>query len=194
MRTSVLVTSLSAVALLALPACDAPDGDGAEGGGAAGAERTAAGTEGASPGDGDAGPQRAADRRAVEETVRGLFDAMREADSASVRALLHPDARLSGPVEKEGEVLLRSSSAASFAEAVGGAERTWDERISGLEVRVDGRLATAWMDYVFYLGDELSHCGVNAMQLYRSDDGWKIFQIADTRRREGCPDPRGETG
>jgi hypothetical protein len=192
MRASVAVTSLSVLALLALPACDAPGGDGAEAEGAAEPDRPAAGARDAGSDGEAAGAEQDADARAVEETVRALFDAMREADSASVRGLFHPDARLSGPVERGGEVLLRSSSAASFADAVGGAEQTWDERISGLEVRVDGRLATAWMDYVFYLGDELSHCGVNAVQLYRSDDGWKIFQIADTRRREGCPDPRGE--
>lgn len=193
MRTSVLAAPLAVLALLALPACDAPDGGGAEAGDGSGSDR-AAGTWDDGGAGGAAGAGQGAEVRAVEETVRALFDAMREADSAAVRALFHPDARLSGPVEKGGEVILRSSSAASFAGAVGGAERTWDERISGLEVRVDGRLATAWMDYVFYLGDELSHCGVNAMQLYRSDDGWRIFQVADTRRREGCPDPRGESG
>lgn len=187
MRTSLLLASLAALALLAPTACDAPDGGGAEAGGDSGSDRTAAEARDRHPADEAGGGGRDAEARAVEETVRALFDAMREADSASVRAVFHPDARLSGPVEKEGEVLLRSSSAASFAEAVGGAERTWDERISGLEVRVDGRLATAWMDYVFYLGDELSHCGVNAMQLYRSADGWRIFQVADTRRRTDCP-------
>lgn len=124
---------------------------------------------------------------AVEEVVKGLFDAMRAADSAAARELFHPDASLTGPVEKEGEVTLGSRPVKAFLDAMGGAEAEWDERIRNLEVRVDAHLATAWMDYTFYHGGELSHCGVNAFQLYRSADGWKIFQIADTRRREGCP-------
>jgi hypothetical protein len=127
------------------------------------------------------------DAAAVEEVVRGLFDAMRAADSAAARDLFHPGASLTGPVEKEREVTLRSTPVKAFLDAMGGAEAEWDERIRNLEVRVDADLATAWMDYTFYHGGELSHCGVNAFQLYRSADGWKIFQIADTRRREGCP-------
>lgn len=194
MRTSVIATSLSVLALFAVASCDAPDGDGAEATRDAESDRTTGEARDGGSGGEAAGAGQDADVRAVEETVRDLFDAMREADSASARALFHPDARLSGPVEKEGEVLLRSSPVGGFVEAIGGAEEEWDERISGLEVRVDGRLATAWMDYVFYLGDELSHCGVNAVQLYRSGDGWRIFQIADTRRTEGCADPRGDTG
>ncbi|TAK42505.1 MAG: hypothetical protein EPO28_07185 [Saprospiraceae bacterium] len=33
----------------------------------------------------------------------------------------------------------------------------------------------------------MSHCGVNAIQLFKSaEGGWKIIHITDTRRREGC--------
>lgn len=141
---------------------------------------------------GDASAQSASgDEAAVEEVVRGLFDAMRASDSAAADRLFHPDARLSGPVEKEGRVMLRTASVDGFLDAMGGAEAEWDERIRNLEVRVDADLATAWMDYTFYHGGELSHCGVNAVQLFRSPEGWKIFQIADTRREEGCPEMEG---
>ncbi|MFN2421877.1 MAG: hypothetical protein ABR527_10985, partial [Gemmatimonadota bacterium] len=80
-----------------------------------------------------------------------------------------------------------------FINAVGTPhEETWDERICDVEVRIDGRLATVWANYAFYLRDRLSHCGVDAFQLFHDVDGWKIFEIADTRRSEGCePPPTG---
>lgn len=61
-----------------------------------------------------------------------------------------------------------------------------DERIWNLEIRVDGNFATAWMNYAFYLDDRFSHCGINSFQLFRGVDGWRIVQVTDTRRREGC--------
>lgn len=54
-----------------------------------------------------------------------------------------------------------------------------------------GRLATAWTPYAFYLGGGLSHCGVNAFQLFNGKDGWSIIRITDTRRREGCEEAAG---
>ncbi|MCS3859218.1 hypothetical protein [Salinibacter ruber] len=57
-----------------------------------------------------------------------------------------------------------------------------------MEVRVDGPLASAWVPYVFYRGDERSHCGVNAVQLVRGPDGWRILQLTDTRR-QACDVP-----
>lgn len=56
--------------------------------------------------------------------------------------------------------------------------RIWD-----VEIQVDGPLATAWVPYVFYVGDQLSHCGVNAFQFAELESGWKIIQVTDTRRR-----------
>lgn len=144
---------------------------------------------GATPGTAqEASPE---DASAVEAVIRELFDAMRAADSAAARPLFHPETRLARPVERDGGVALEISSVDGFLDAIGGAEPgAWDERITDPRIRVDGDLATAWMGFTFYLQDELSHCGVNAVQLYRAPDGWKIFHVADTRRTEGCPDRR----
>ena len=125
-----------------------------------------------------------------EAAVRGLFDAMRAADSTAARRYLHPEARLHRPVEEEGQPALRVSGVEGWLEAIGGAEPgQLDEEILGLEIRRDGRLATAWMHYAFYLDGELHHCGVNAFQLVRTADGWEAFSIADTSREEGCDGP-----
>lgn len=141
-----------------------------------------------------AGPSPAAaqteEEAAVREVVDRLFDAMRAGDSTAARSVFHPDARLVATQEKDGEVRVRMVPADAFVAAIGQPhEATWDERIRDVEIRVDDRLATAWMRYAFHLGDTLSHCGVNAFQLVRTGDGWKVTQVADTRRQEGC-EPR----
>lgn len=123
----------------------------------------------------------------VRAVIDRLFDGMRAVDSAAVRATFHPDARLQTTAVRDGQPVLRTDSLAKFLRAVG-TPRTelWDERISNVEIRADGELASAWMDYAFYVDDRFSHCGVNALQFARTPAGWQIIQIADTRRRE-CP-------
>jgi hypothetical protein len=130
---------------------------------------------------------------AVMAAVEAMFDAMRAGDSAAMRAVLHPAATGASVSVREGvPTLTREESLDGFVQAVGTPhEEVWDERIWDAEVRVDGNLATAWMNYAFYLGDEFSHCGVDAFQLFKGEDGWKVFHIADTRRREGCETPAG---
>ena len=141
-----------------------------------------------------AAQQTAAD--SVKAVILRTFDGMRAGDSTMVRSAVAPGTALTSVMVREGKTVTRSGSMEGFIQAVGTPHaEVWDERVSNFVVHVDGPLAHAWMNYTFYLGDRLSHCGVNSIQLMRGDDGWKITSISDTRRREGCPAlPPGSRG
>ena len=123
---------------------------------------------------------------AVRAVVMHLFDGMRAGDSTMVRSVFHPDARLHSSMIREGTpIVAGGASADGFVEAVGTPhDQVWNEEVGEILVRVDGGLATAWMDYTFYLGETLSHCGVNSIQLVNTEGGWKMLNIVDTRRRD----------
>jgi len=128
------------------------------------------------------------DNLAVHKTIDKLFDSMRAGDSTSLRSVFDPTARLQTTfTNKEGTPVLKSEKIDRFVAAVGTPhEEVWDEKIWSYDVHIDGNLATVWTDYTFYAGDKMSHCGVNAFHLFRSQEGWKITQITDTRRRKDC--------
>ena len=124
----------------------------------------------------------------VRAVVTELFDAMRAADSSRVGSVFHADARLHTTMQQGENVRLIEGSLTDFMTAVGTPhDEMWDERVDEIHVRVDDGLASAWMDYAFYAGEQFSHCGVNAIQLVQTDDGWKMLNLIDTRRRE-CED------
>jgi ketosteroid isomerase-like protein len=123
----------------------------------------------------------------VRATIDRLFDAMRAGDGDGVRAVFHPRARLMTTAMQDGAPLVREDAVEQFAAAVAAPrDVVWDERLHDVVIHVDGNLASAWTPYRFYAGERFSHCGVNAIQLVRDDNGWKILQLVDTRRREGC--------
>lgn len=126
--------------------------------------------------------------RAVAATIGELFDGMRASDSLRVAAVFLPEARLqSAAVGADGQVRVQTTPIARFVSQLGQAPiGALDERLAYTEIRVDGPLATAWTPYTFVYNGQLSHCGVNAFQLVRTDGRWRILQITDTRRRTGC--------
>ena len=129
----------------------------------------------------------AADEKEVLATVTRLFDGMRARDTVMVRSTFAPGAELVGVGVREGKPGVAPTSADEFIRIVGSATGPqWDERIHHTEIRIDGTLAAVWTGYDFYLGDKFSHCGVDAFQLAKFPEGWKIIALADTRRREGC--------
>ena len=125
----------------------------------------------------------------VLDVVQRVFDAMRAADTAAVRALFHSEARLVAVDRRGPAPQIRVVPASAFAEALDSADQVWDERFWAPEVRVEGPLATVWTHYDFHLHSRFSHCGVNAFHLARTGEGWKILQVAYTRRAEDCSRP-----
>jgi hypothetical protein len=127
------------------------------------------------------------DSKAIESTIIQLFDAMRESNMQKAADVFHEQLQLMTVVDRTMGAELIHSSAAEFLEAIAlPKEEPWDEHYSNLEIHIDGDLATAWMDYRFYRGTEFSHCGVNAMKFIRTETGWKMFSITDTRRTDNC--------
>ena len=118
--------------------------------------------------------------------VERLFDAMRKRDTTAMRALFDSTARLVTTGTRNGQPTLRTIPIEQWLQGVGRATQELDERIWDPVVHTDDNLATVWVKYEFVAGGQFSHCGVDAFQLFKSPTGWKIFQVADTQRRENC--------
>lgn len=125
---------------------------------------------------------------AVINVIKQLFDGMRANDSVRIKAISHPEAQLrTTTIDREGKPRMVSESFSRFISSVGKpAPKMLDERIWSYDVRIDQNLAAVWTEYTFYLGDQMSHCGVNAFQLMKTTEGWKIIGITDTRRKDNC--------
>ena len=125
---------------------------------------------------------------AVMAVIDRLFDGMRAGDSAMARSAFTDDAKLYR-AQANG---LSGNGIDGLIRAIGTPhDSVWDEVLWDSEIHIDGPLATVWTKYAFYVGPRFSHCGVDSIQLYRGADGWKIFWIVDTQRREGCDTPPG---
>lgn len=124
----------------------------------------------------------------IIQPIQQLFDGMRLGDSSMVREVFLASAKLESVfTDRSGKPQLKSESIDKFINAIGTPhDDIWDEKIWSYDVKQDGRLATVWTAYTFYAGAKMSHCGVNAFQLFNGENGWKIKNITDTRRRENC--------
>lgn len=125
------------------------------------------------------------DKEEVLAAIQQVFNGMRTKDSALVSARLADGVVLHRAGERDGVPTLSASDVEGWLSSIAQPrEEILDEQIWDVDIEVDGRLATAWMKYAFFFGGEFSHCGVNAMMLFKNTDGWKIFALADTSRRD----------
>lgn len=146
----------------------------------------------AAPAAGQADRSTEADEAAVLAVVQDLFDGMREKDEALLASVFHPEAELhSTRDDGQGRPALGQSPVPLFIENVLASGVYLDEVTFDEEVRIDGHMAMAWTPYNLFVDGEFQHCGVDLFSMVRTEDGWKIIELVDTRRTDGCDPERG---
>ncbi|RYE57910.1 MAG: hypothetical protein EOP48_04770 [Sphingobacteriales bacterium] len=124
---------------------------------------------------------------AVKGAINALFDGMRTSDTTLANTAFAEKCIMQTIVKtKDGKITVRNEDPAKFVSSLAGTHPKYDERIQFTKILIDGDLASVWTDYKFFLGDQFSHCGVNSFQLLKTNKGWKIIYLIDTRRKDNC--------
>ena len=126
--------------------------------------------------------------KAVEKAVMQLFDGKRNGDSTMVRNTFAENPHLSTTyIDQNGNPQVEDGSLVGFLNGVGTPhDEMWDERLLSMEIKIDDGIAEVWTPYIFYLGEKRLHCGVNSFQMVKTEKGWKILNLVDSRRKENC--------
>jgi hypothetical protein len=129
-----------------------------------------------------------AERAEILHPVEELFAAMEHRDPARAAAVLLPEGqfvvvRLNG----DGRATTSITTHESFLARLGEGDEPWFERYWNPEIQVHGPIAVVWTPYDFSRGERFSHCGVDAFNLVRTDEGWKIAATVYTVEPTGCP-------
>lgn len=126
------------------------------------------------------------ERAAVKRVVLDLFDAMRSSDTILLKSCFYSrDIPLfTSYKNEEGNYELKKGSLTDFITSVGTPhDEVYDERLGAYSIHIDDGLASMTIDYYFFVGNTFSHCGVDFFEFYKTDEGWKIIFLSDTRRK-----------
>lgn len=132
-----------------------------------------------------------AERDAVLKAMQVFFDTMTARDVDGARDILVPQGRFHVIDMTSRAREPRSFANEEYLAELKASKQTMRERIWDPEVRVHGSIATVWTAYDFWIDGKLSHCGIDAFDLIKTDKGWKIAGGAYTIE-SGCkPSPLG---
>lgn len=127
------------------------------------------------------------EREAVLAAVQTFLDTMAANDAAAARRVLVPEGRFFFMREEKGESVLRSVSNAEYLDRLATRKTRSRERIWDPDVRIHGSIAVVWTRYDFWIDGRFSHCGVDAFDLVKTAEGWKLAGGVYTVERSGCP-------
>lgn len=123
------------------------------------------------------------------KVIDTFFEGFHEGDTVKMKSVMVRNlATQTVFTTKEGKNIVKDGNGEEFLIAVGNRaeDQIWDERLMSYSVQIDGNLAHVWTPYEFWYNGEFSHCGANAFTLAKTDDGWKIVHLIDSRRIDSC--------
>ena len=137
-----------------------------------------------------------ADRAAILATAETFFSSMTARDVDAARSVLEPRGRFfSVRIAPDGTRSVRTFTNQEYLDGLTGGTTVQLERMWDPQVRVHGDIATVWAPYDFHQDGAFSHCGVDAFDLIRTPDGWRITGGVYTVEADGCPpSPLGPVG
>lgn len=131
--------------------------------------------------------QKDADKTAAENVINTMFAEMANHNPDAIKAVYMPEALLVALIKnKEGKTVTRFLTGETFSKGFAVKKSELKEDMYEMKTEVFGDLALVHGRYVFFIDGKISHCGVNAFHLVRTDAGWKIGGASSTIEPNGC--------
>jgi Putative lumazine-binding len=131
------------------------------------------------------------EREAVLTAVQAFFDTMTARDVEGARKILQPQGRFHATRIRDGKPEIRSFSNEEYFADLQSSKTRMQERIWNPDVRIHGSIATVWAAYDFWIDGKFSHCGIDAFDLIKTEDGWKLAGGVYTLESRCEPSPLG---
>jgi len=125
----------------------------------------------------------------ARQIIDTFFEGFHKGDTLLMKSVMTDDLVMQTAfTDKEGNNKITNDTSEDLLNAIASRpeDQKWDERLLDYKVQIDGNLAHVWTPYEFWFNDSFSHCGANAFTLVKTDDGWKIIHLIDSRRKSTC--------
>lgn len=126
--------------------------------------------------------------KAIKAVINRFFEGMEKGDTALLRSTCTESPVLQTfMADQNGAFKIFTEDFNEFVSFIGTPHKDqYLEKIEFGALHAEKSLASVWTPYQFFLNGKLQHCGTNSFQLVKTEEGWKIQYIIDTRRKEGC--------
>lgn len=125
----------------------------------------------------------------ARQLIDTFFEGFHKGDTILMKSVMSNDLVMQTAfTDKEGNNKVTNGNSEDLLVAIASRpeDQKWDERLLDYKVQIDGNLAHVWTPYEFWFNDSFSHCGANAFTLAKTNDGWKIIHLIDSRRKSTC--------
>ena len=128
----------------------------------------------------------AGEKEKIISVVNQFFAVLASRSVEDAREILVPEGAAFSLREKDNQTLLRFTAFQDLIKSLAESKKNYKEVMTNPTVLIHNTIAVVWAEYKFYIDGEFSHCGVDAFNLVKTNNAWKISGIIYTVEPTGC--------
>ncbi len=122
----------------------------------------------------------------IISVVNQFFEVLSSLDVNVAKQIMMPEGTYFS-IRKKGEgFLIKNSTFQKYIEDIPNIKVKLKETMTNPKVLIHDRIAVLWTRYDFFVNGKFSHCGVDAFNLIKTPDGWKIAGCIYSVEKTGC--------
>ncbi|MGI6479176.1 MAG: hypothetical protein ACOX0M_07005 [Salinivirgaceae bacterium] len=121
----------------------------------------------------------------IQQTIDAFIEGLNNKDTVLLKKITDPNLGLLTVFHDGRKNIVAAETMEMFINSLAKG-KTYHREQAGCTIETNNIIATAWCKYVCHDGKKISYCGINAYQLYRTNKGWKILQITNSRQSFKC--------
>ena len=126
------------------------------------------------------------EKKEILKKVQQFFDALETQDTVLFKSIILRDGQTWAISEKETTVKYSMSQFRDRLKRFINPAHVIQERMLGAEIKIQKRIAMAWVPYSLDISGKFSHCGIDIFTMLKTSEGWKIATAAYTVEPDGC--------
>lgn len=127
------------------------------------------------------------EEKQVIAVVNQFFTMLETRDAELGKKILQPGGVSFSTREKDNKIVFKGTGFQALIDSIPNIKSDLKEVMENPKVLLHKNIAVLWAEYKFYVNGEFSHCGVDAFNLLKTEEGWKITGILYTVEKDGCP-------
>ncbi|HPW65534.1 MAG TPA: hypothetical protein PLY32_04130 [Salinivirgaceae bacterium] len=120
----------------------------------------------------------------IQQTIDTFIEGLNTKDTVLLKKTVDPNLGLLTVFHDGRKNIVAAETMEMFINSL--TKKTYRREQAECTIETNDIIATAWCKYVCYDDTKISYCGINAYQLYRTNKGWKILQITNSRQSFKC--------
>ena len=121
----------------------------------------------------------------IIEKVNQFFEALEMQDTTLFNSLAYADAEIWTVRRRQDSVRVGHRKYSDDTKHFD-PKRVIYERALQYDIKIHHDIAVAWVPYTLHVNQDFSHCGVDVFTFLRTNEGWKIVNLAYSIEPDGC--------